>query len=104
MIQTTTIETNKAERLMKALCNHFARKIKAGYEGDRGYVQFQDGICELTATSDALNLQVQAGNAEQLSRLKGVVVDHLLRFTLGKTFKLTGEILSADCVCIVRFV
>lgn len=88
MIQTATIETNKAERLMKALCNHFARKIKAGYEGDRGYVQFQDGICELTATSDALNLQVQAGNAEQLSRLKGVVVDHLLRFAPGEDLQI----------------
>ena len=84
MIHTATINTNKAERLMKALCNHFARKITAGYEGDKGYVQFQDGKCELTATPNTLTLQVQAENAEHLSRLKQVVVDHLLRFAPGE--------------------
>ena len=80
MIETATIETDKAERLMKALCNHFARKITAGYEDGRGYVQFQDGKCELTATPKTLRLQVEAENAENLSRVKKVVADHLLRF------------------------
>jgi hypothetical protein len=84
MIHTATIETTKAERLMKALCNHFARKIQAGYEGDKGYVQFQDGRCELVATDNSLTLQVEADHAEQLSRLKQVVTDHLLRFAPGE--------------------
>jgi hypothetical protein len=35
MIQIATIEIEKAERLMKALCNHFARKITSRYEGDK---------------------------------------------------------------------
>ncbi len=35
MIQVAMIETDKAERLMKALCNNFARKITARYEGDK---------------------------------------------------------------------
>ena len=88
MIETARIETSKAERLMKALCNHFARKITAGYEDDRGYVQFQDGKCELIATSDTLSLQVEAENAENLSRVKKVVVDHLLRFAPGEKFEI----------------
>ncbi len=81
MIQIADIKTHKAERLIKALCNHFARKIIAKYEGDKGYIEFGDGKCEIIATSSTLTLQVKADNAESLGRVERVVVDHLLRFT-----------------------
>lgn len=80
MIQIADIKTDKAERLMKALCNHFARKITARYEGDKGYIEFGDGKCEITVTSDTMKLQVEAENADNLARVQRVVVDHLLRF------------------------
>jgi hypothetical protein len=57
MIQIATIETIKTERLMKALCNHFSRKITAHYEGDKGTIEFGDGKCELTATASALTFK-----------------------------------------------
>jgi len=88
MIQIATIETNKAERLMKALCNHFARKITARYEGDKGYIEFGDGKCEITATSSTLTLQVKAENADDLARVERVVVEHLLRFTPEDNFQI----------------
>ncbi len=88
MIQITTIETDKAERLMKALCNHFARKITARYEGDKGYIEFGDGKCEITATSSTLTLQVEAENADNLARVERVVVEHLLRFTPEDNFQI----------------
>jgi hypothetical protein len=81
MIQIATIETNKAERLMKALCNHFARKITAHYEGDKGYIEFGDGKCNVISSPTTLTLQVEAENVENLARVEKVVVDHLLRFT-----------------------
>ena len=88
MIQIATIETNRAERLMKALCNHFARKITARYEGDKGYIEFGDGDCEITATSSTLKFQVEADNAEGLDHVKQVVVKHLLRFTPEDDFQI----------------
>jgi len=88
MIQIATIETNKAERLMKALCNHFARKITARYEEDKGYIEFGDGKCEITATSSTLTLQVKAENADDLARVERVVVEHLLRFTPEDNFQI----------------
>ena len=91
MIQTTAISTNRAERLMKALCNHFARKIDAGYEGDKGYIKFGDGTCEITAASDVLTLKVEAENAENIERVKRVVVDHLLRFTPDEEIKIDWQ-------------
>jgi len=88
MIQISTIETDKAERLMKALCNHFARKITARYEGDKGYIEFGDGKCEITATSSTLKFQVEADNADGLDHVKGAVVKHLLRFTPEDNFQI----------------
>ncbi len=84
MIQIAVVNTEKAERLMKALCNHFSRKTNAHYEGDKGYVEFGDGKCELTAGADTLTLQVEAQNAESLARLEQVVGDHLQHFTPGE--------------------
>jgi len=84
MIQTATIEINKAERLMKALCNHFARKITARYEGNKGYIEFGDGKCEIVATSKTLKFQVEANNVEGLDHVKRAVKKHLLRFTPGE--------------------
>lgn len=81
MIQIASIPTDRAERLMKALCNHFARKITAHYEADKGYIEFGDGKCEITATPSTLTLQVEAESAEQLARVADVVARHLLKFT-----------------------
>ena len=89
MIQISSIETNKAERMMKALCNHFARKITAKYEGDKGYIEFGDGKCEITATSSTLTLRVEAENADSLARVVRVVVEHLLRFTPEDNFQIS---------------
>jgi uncharacterized protein len=94
MIQVTSIETNKAERLMKALCNHFARRIPAKYEGDKGYIEFQGGKCEISVTPDRLTLQVEAESAESLLLLKQVMLDHLQRFTPDENFQIKWSELS----------
>lgn len=94
MIQMAAVPTDKAERLMKALCNHFARKIDAKYEGDKGYIKFGDGTCEVTASADLLTLKVEAENVENIERVKRVVVDHLLRFTPDEEIKINWQSLS----------
>ena len=88
MKRIAIIETEKAGRLMKALCNHFARKITASYEGDKGYIKFQDGTCELTATAISLTLQVEADDIESHTRVKEVVVNHLLRIAPDENFQI----------------
>ena len=40
MNKESMIETSRADRLMKALCNHFSRKTTAGYEGNKGFADF----------------------------------------------------------------
>jgi uncharacterized protein len=91
MIQIATIETSKAERLMKALCNHFARKITARYEGDTGSIEFRDGKCELIATSSTLKLQAEAETADGLEHVKQAVENHLQRFTPDEEIPISWE-------------
>ena len=91
MIRIATIETDKAERLMKALCNHFARKTTAGYEGDHGHIQFRDGRCDLTATASTLTLQLEADNPESMARVERVAVDHLLRFAADDNLQISWQ-------------
>ena len=80
MTSTVEIKTAKAERLMKALCNHFARKTQASYENNQGHIQFQFGNCELESTISALIIRVESSDLENLSRTQRVVAEHLIRF------------------------
>ena len=75
------VETPKAARYLKALCNHFSHKVAADYSDNHGHVQFGFGVCEMDASTDVLTLHVQANDAENFERVKAVVTDHLVRFS-----------------------
>lgn len=77
---TAHVRTAKASRYLKALCNHFARKVEARYDDDYGRVQFPFGDCELQATADALHMTVTAVDETMFVTAKAVVADHLVRF------------------------
>lgn len=81
MFTTATVKTEKAERYMKALCNHFGRKVAASYEGNKGSVDFGFGSCLLEATDDALILKVESDSIQTLSQLEQIMSSHLIRFT-----------------------
>jgi len=88
MIQIASIETNNAERLMKALCNHFARKITAKYEGDKGTIEFGDGKCEITATSSSLEFLAEANTIGGLDHVKRAVAKLYSVFTSGEDIQI----------------
>ncbi len=91
MIRIATVETEKAERLMKALCNHFARKTTASYEGNQGHIEFRDGKCDLTATAGTLTLRLEAESPESMARIERVAIDHLLRFAAEDNLQVTWQ-------------
>jgi len=88
MIQIVTLETDEAQRFMKALCNHFARKRTASYEGDKGFIDFGDGKCEILATSNMLEFKALADHEDGLEHVKQAVSKHLHRFTPGEDIQL----------------
>ncbi len=75
-----TVETPKASRYLKALCNHFSHKVTADYTDDRGVVQFGFAYCEMAVAENVLVIDVQADSDENFYRVMHVVRDHLERF------------------------
>lgn len=76
----TTVETEKASRYLKALCNHFDRKVKATYNDTKGTVAFGFADCQMEATDNALTITIQAETDDGFGRVKYVISDHLVRF------------------------
>ena len=76
----TTVETPKASRYLKALCNHFNRKVTAEYSDTTGNVQFGFADCQMEADNQKLVIHIQAESEENFGRVKFVVTDHLVRF------------------------
>lgn len=77
---TARVETAKASRYLKALCNHFNRKVSAAYTDDHGQVRFPFGECTMQVAGGYLELRVSAESEEMLARTRHVVGDHLVRF------------------------
>lgn len=75
------IETSKASRYLKALCNHFDRKVSAQYTDSQGTVEFGFADCKMKAVDNTLIIDVQAENDDNFNRVKFVVGDHLIRFS-----------------------
>ena len=82
------VETPKAERYMKALCNHFSHKVTAEYTDQRGNVQFGFGSCEMNADANTLVVRIEADDVENFGRVKQVIADHLERFSGDEALKL----------------
>lgn len=87
----TTIETAKASRYLKALCNHFNRKVTAEYDDNQGTVNFGFADCQMTATDDRLSISVEADSDENFGRAKYVVSDHLERFSGDEALKVIWD-------------
>lgn len=89
MNTTATIQTVKARRYMKALVNHFNKKVSAAYTDDSGYIEFGFGRCDIQASDDTLTFQATSNDADNLNLLQGVISNHLVRFTQNEIPDLT---------------
>ena len=86
-VATARVETPRASRYLRALCNHFDRKVQAEYDDNEGHIHFPFGECELRAEADALLITVSADSEVRMARTRHVVADHLLRFAQKETLQ-----------------
>lgn len=86
-----TVETQKASRYLKALCNHFDRKVSATYTDTQGTVAFGFADCQMHANDIALTIDVQADTDENFGRVKYVISDHLIRFAPNEELTVDWE-------------
>ncbi|GAB1421757.1 hypothetical protein MASR2M15_19430 [Anaerolineales bacterium] len=85
----TSVKTEKASRYLKALCNHFNRKVKAEYNDTHGDVQFGWATCQMDAVENQLWIAIQAETDEDFERVKFVVSDHLARFAPDEALEIS---------------
>ena len=83
-----SVETEKAARYLKALCNHFDRKVKAEYSDTQGTIAFGFADCQMEAMDSTLKISIQAETNENFGRVKYVVSDHLIRFAPNETLSI----------------
>jgi len=81
---TTTqarVPTLHGSRYLQQLCKHWAHKLEVEFTPEHGTVKLPDGaLARMEAAPDALDVRIEAPDAEVLERMKGVVARHLDRF------------------------
>ncbi len=78
---TARVPTANASRYLQQLCKHWAHKLEVSFTPEHGEVKLPDGaLATMDAAPEALDVRIEAGDAEVLERMKGVVARHLDRF------------------------
>lgn len=76
------VDTASGSRYLTQLCKHWSHKFPdTTFTPERGVVPFGEGR-RFTAEADpeGLTLRVEAADLEALTRMQGVVAEHLARF------------------------
>jgi hypothetical protein len=74
------VATAAASRYLVQLCKHWAHKLDVEYTSETARIQFPSGLCRMKADAADLLVIVEAADADTVSRLQGVVEEHLRRF------------------------
>ncbi|WP_454684901.1 DUF2218 domain-containing protein [Ancylobacter moscoviensis] len=78
---TARVPTANASRYLQQLCKHWAHKLEVSFTPEHGEVKLPDGaFATMDAAPEALDVRIEAGDAEVLERMKDVVARHLDRF------------------------
>lgn len=81
MISEAAVATPNASKYLQQLCKHWAHKFTVEFDPAAGRIDFGDGRrVDLSATPEALHVQVTTPDPAGIERLEQVVADHILRF------------------------
>jgi uncharacterized protein len=84
------VTTTNASRYLQQVCKHWSHKFAVEFTPERGRVPFSDDrACLFHAEPQALVMHLEAPDEASLTRLQGVVVDHVQRFAFREDL---GEI------------
>ena len=79
MLQSSlTVQSPKADRYMKSLANHFARKVQVDWDGElRATVHFPMGPCTIHSEGESLTFDCSAESEQALAAMQGVIDAHV---------------------------
>ena len=78
--------TPNAARYLQQLCKHFAHKVDVRYDDTRGEADLPPGLAILTATPEALRVEISAADEQGLELPRHIIDDHLGRFAFREAF------------------
>ncbi|MEE7455900.1 2,4-dihydroxyhept-2-ene-1,7-dioic acid aldolase [Methylorubrum populi] len=81
------IGTPHAERYLQQLCKHWAHRFETEFGPGSGRIRLPLGETRLLAGPEALTVDLEAGDAADLSGLREVVVRHIERFAFRETLR-----------------
>lgn len=87
MRETGTFETPNASKYLQQLCKHFAHKVPVDYDAARGEAALPQGPAVMTATGEALRIEISAENDEDMAKARFIIDDHLKRFAHREAFE-----------------
>jgi hypothetical protein len=80
-VSQARIQTTSASRYLQQLCKHWSHKFAVEFTPERGRIPFDsERVCTLEASPDQLTLRIETAEEQALSRMQGVVIEHLKRF------------------------
>ncbi|MBD8874722.1 DUF2218 domain-containing protein [Roseibium polysiphoniae] len=88
IVVTSTAHTASASKYLQQLCKHFAHKVPADWDANKGEVSFPFGFCQMFATDASLTIRCEADEDQSMARMKGVIDSHIERFAWREELKL----------------
>ncbi|MFT3937653.1 DUF2218 domain-containing protein [Rhodopseudomonas sp.] len=91
--QTThaSVPTAHASRYLQQLCKHWAHKFETEFDSTRGRISLPLGEARLTATPDALVIDLTATDAANMTTFQQVVISHIERFAFREQLRFVWE-------------
>ena len=80
LVSTSRLETPNASKYMQSMCKHFAHKVAVEYDDTRAHADLPPGRAQFNADESGLHIEVTGADDEGLTKAKGIVESHLLRF------------------------
>jgi len=76
-----SVPTSHGSRYLQQLCKHWAHKFEVEFTPEKGRVALPEGtIATMEASTDALDVRLEASDETVLARMKTVLANHLDRF------------------------
>lgn len=79
-ISEANIPTSHASSYLRQLCRHWAHKFPVTFDDQRGRIELPKARCELTASEDALHVEMAVPDPADQARMQEVIAEHLQRF------------------------
>ena len=79
MISTAKVATPHGAAYARRLCKHFAHKLSATFEENRGQIEFPFGLCTIDVDEEHMDIRIELNDEAGADRAERVVADHLVR-------------------------